>query len=146
MKVDNIFRGEKDGTSRKVATDGAMTKKGRSGVTDLVANNQEKEETHFQWSMGRDWAFFYSTLAGNRINQATVTSEGRRPSRFVSILFNELSDAIDNENHQDIYEVYLRVQREMLKKEVSGDDEEEGRNQVCEFQSSLRKKLVLTKY
>ena len=92
----------------------------------------------FQWSLDRDWAFFWSTLEGNRINKETNSST----SPFITILWNELNEAIDKKSRKDIYEIYLAVQKEMLI--LESENRPEFRNQVCEFRSTLRKKLILT--
>jgi hypothetical protein len=57
-------------------------------------------------------------------------------------LCDELNEAIEKNKRKDIYEIYLAVQREMLI--LESKNQLNYRNQVCEFRSTLRKKLILT--
>ncbi|CBY40887.1 unnamed protein product [Oikopleura dioica] len=128
LVIVNAPRGGRNAASSKTSK--------RAKKCSLVSNNSESMD--FQWSLDRDWAFFWSTLEGNRINKATNSSI----SPFITILWNEFNEAIDKKSRKDIYEIYLAVQKEMLI--LESENQPDFRNQVCEFRSTLRKKLILT--
>lgn len=136
LVIINAPRGEKDAASSKTEKQDHTSKSATPKSTLVARRNDDPED--FQWSLDRDWAFFWSTLEGNRINKASNSG----PSPFIEILCDELNEAIEKNKRKDIYEIYLAVQREMLI--LESKNQQNYRNQVCEFRSTLRKKLILT--